>query len=427
VERLRALQVKVAKTDDRFTRHQLARRLHRIATRIEARRADLRRAVPSVCFGSRKLFAAQHHLEENGFPSRDRWRAAWKDARSRQFFVLGSSDETAGCQGCVLRPLADDTFALRLRLPNQAQRKYVETTVSFAYGADVLRDALAGSRAISYRFIRDEVGWRIFASTKPARFRQVSQERFGRLGLDLNADHVALTRMSGQGNLLSSWHVPLCTFGCSANAAKDAVGVAVGQIVAIAQRYRVPPAIERLNFSRKKATLRSSYGARYARMLSSFAYARFFSTLRARAHDAGIVMHEVDPAYTSVIGKKKFSVRYGLSAHQSAALVIARRSAKFSERPNRRDRGASRAPVRKRGEPVRSYWRRISRSEKTRGCTPRPAAQSGDPDALDGTAYRAIRGPRGGRRKISVASRAPMRKAAQSQGKGIVAGTVAAA
>jgi hypothetical protein len=35
---------------------------------------------------------------------------------------------------------------------------------------------------------------------------------------------------------------------------------------------------------------------------------------------------EVNPAYTSVIGRNKFSCRYGLSSHSAAALVIARRS-----------------------------------------------------------------------------------------------------
>jgi IS605 OrfB family transposase len=427
LHRASALRIKIAKTDDPFKRHHRVRRLKTIQARIESRRADLTRAIPSVCFGSRKLFGAQHALEENGFSSHDQWRVAWRDARSRQFFVLGSGDETAGCQGCVLRPMDGDGFALRVRLPNHAQRTYVETTVAFAYGADVLRDALAGHRAISYRFICDAEGWRVFASTKPVGFRQISQQRFGRLGLDLNIDHVAVALASSEGNRLATRRVPLCTYGRSANGAKDAIGIAVGKIVAMAVGHRVPLAIERLDFSRKKTRLRAEYGARYARMLSSFAYARFFATLRARAHDAGIVVHDVDPAYTSFIGKKKFSTRYGLSAHQSAALVIARRSARFSERPNRRDRGASRAPARKRGESVRSYWRRISKPEKTRGCTPRSAARSGDPHALDGTAYRAVRGPRGGRRKTSVVSRARMKNGAQSHGKGIVADTVAAA
>jgi len=45
---------------------------------------------------------------------------------------------------------------------------------------------------------------------------------------------------------------------------------------------------------------------------------------------------EVNPAYTSQIGKIEFGGRYGLSIHHAAAICIARRAAGFSEKlPNR--------------------------------------------------------------------------------------------
>ena len=31
----------------------------------------------------------------------EEWLSEWRDARSDEFFVLGSRDETAGCQLCV--------------------------------------------------------------------------------------------------------------------------------------------------------------------------------------------------------------------------------------------------------------------------------------------------------------------------------------
>ena len=43
----------------------------------------------------------QHHLEHNGYGSHEEWLQDWQDARSDEFFVLGSRDETAGCQLCV--------------------------------------------------------------------------------------------------------------------------------------------------------------------------------------------------------------------------------------------------------------------------------------------------------------------------------------
>ena len=48
-------------------------------------------------------------------------------------------------------------------------------------------------------------------------------------------------------------------------------------------------------------------------------------------------MREVNPAYSSVIGRITFMERYGLSADQAAALVLARRSLGCSEGiPDRR-------------------------------------------------------------------------------------------
>lgn len=84
----------------------------------------------------------------------------------RIFFVLGSKGETAGCQGCVLTPFGGDRFALHLRLPNTSTAKRVPFEVKFGYGADHLNAALAAGQAISYRFKKDDKGWRIFASTK---------------------------------------------------------------------------------------------------------------------------------------------------------------------------------------------------------------------------------------------------------------------
>ncbi|HUI68241.1 MAG TPA: hypothetical protein VL087_08525, partial [Nitrospirota bacterium] len=39
--------------------------------------------------------------------------------------VIGSKDETAGCQGCVATVAEDGSIALRLRLPNALSGKYL--------------------------------------------------------------------------------------------------------------------------------------------------------------------------------------------------------------------------------------------------------------------------------------------------------------
>ena len=39
----------------------------------------------------------------------------------------------------------------------------------------------------------------------------------------------------------------------------------------------------------------------------------------------GVEINQVNPAFSSVVGRVKFMERYGLSVHQAAALVLARR------------------------------------------------------------------------------------------------------
>ena len=78
-----------------------------------------------------------------------------------------------------------------------------------------------------------------------------------------------------------------------------------------------------------------------------------------------IEIMEINPAYTSVIGRVKFAKRYGLSTHQAAALVIGRRSMKCSEKPPNHlveipdNKGSMRAfflPERNRKKHLWSFW-----------------------------------------------------------------------
>ena len=81
--------------------HQKKRRLQMLDARLLALQADHDAGRVRIAFGSKKLFRAQFDLEANGFASHDAWRDEWRASRSSQFMVLGSKDETAGCQGCV--------------------------------------------------------------------------------------------------------------------------------------------------------------------------------------------------------------------------------------------------------------------------------------------------------------------------------------
>jgi hypothetical protein len=72
--------------------HYKRRRSAGLEQRLERLKREQKTGQVHLCFGSKRLFHAQFHREENGFPSRQEWKQAWTEARSRQFFIIGSKD-----------------------------------------------------------------------------------------------------------------------------------------------------------------------------------------------------------------------------------------------------------------------------------------------------------------------------------------------
>ena len=306
--------------------------------------------------------------------------------------MLGSRDETAGCQLCVAAVADDGTLTLRLRMPdclaNQHGKYLVIEGVRFAYGHEQVLAALGSNaeyaayrrehgekaaratklgQAISYRFKRDAKGWRVFVSTQMMDVPVVTDRKRGTIGVDLNADHLAVAETDASGNYVNVWRVPLVTYGKSTHQAEALIGDAVSGVVQYARQVGKPIVIERLDFRQKKAVLEGQ-SRKYSRMLSSFSYGKIKAYFVSRGYRQGVEVHQVNPAYSSVIVRVKFMERYGLSVHQAAALVLARRSLNCSECIPRRwvypvGNGvhvAFTVPARKRVKHVWTYWGAIS-------------------------------------------------------------------
>jgi IS605 OrfB family transposase len=371
--KIKTLETKIKKIRNPFTVHQKKRRLSHLREKLGKLKKDKEQNTVRLCFGSKKLFNAQFALEENGFSSHEDWKRTWENTRSSEFFVLGSKDEMSGNQSCTAFIQENGTITLRLRLPNAFVPQYgtylTIPGIKFAYGHKEIITALTCKQAISYRFKKDQKGWRIFVSVNTAASPILSDEKLGAIGIDINSNHLSIVEIDRFGNPIHKQTVPLNLYGKSTNQAKALIGDACKKIVKIAEDAKKPLVLEKLDFKQKKATLREK-GASYARMLSSFAYSSILTHLKSRAQKQGIEVKEVNPAYTSIIGRVKFSKRYGLSIHHAAALVIARRFFRFSEKPPSRLSGipdgrsghvALPLPARNRGEHVWALWRKLSK------------------------------------------------------------------
>ena len=372
--------------------HHKRRRLTNLRSRLAGLQDDVEAERVRLCFGSKKLWRKQHNLAENGYSSHQEWLADWREARRDEFFVLGSRDETAGCQLCVAIVADDGTLTLRLRMPDclaPQHGKYLTIEgVRFAYGHEQLLAALDSNaeyaryrrehgekaaratslgQAISYRFKRDGKGWRVFATTNMMEVPVVTDQKRGAIGVDLNGDHLAVAETDASGNYVNAFSVSLVTCGKSRHQAEAIIGDAVARVVAYACEVGKPIVIEKLDFRQKKAALEGE-SRRYSRMLSSFSYGKVKAHFVSRGYREGVEVRQVNPAFSSVIGRVKFMERYGLSVHQAAALVLARRLLGCSERIPRRwvapigngVQVAFTVSARKRVKHVWTYWGAIS-------------------------------------------------------------------
>ena len=236
--------------------HQKRRRVANLKHRLRNVLADTDAGRLRLCFGSKKLWRSQYHLEANGYESHAEWLHDWRNTRSNEFFVLGSRDETAGCQLCVADVADDGSLTLRLRMPDCLAQEYgkyvVIKNVRFAYGHEQALAALQSNadykdcrrqqgekaaratglgQAISYRFKRDARGWRVFATTRMVKAAVMTDRSLGAIGVDLNADHLAVTETDRSGNFFNTFSVPLVTYGKTAHQTEALIGDAVTRVL----------------------------------------------------------------------------------------------------------------------------------------------------------------------------------------------------
>lgn len=381
---------RLAERKRKFSLHHKKRRLTMLETRQAALVADDAAGIVRIAFGSRKLFRAQFDLKANGYQTHADWLRDWRAARSRQFMVLGSKDETAGCQGCVATIMPNETLSLQLRLPDALARhgKHLNLNgVRFEYGAANILAALRSSAvsmskdaagktirkrtgtALSYRFVKQGQYWTVFVTVMVAPLPAVTDARLGVIGVDFNADHLAVAEIDRSGNLVDFMRMQTTVLGKSSDQRQAIYGEAAAEIADRAKRAGKPVALEALDFGVRKAQL-EAVSPRQSRMLSALAYRQAGAMIRAACFRAGVEVIEIQPQYTSVIGAVNYAQERGVSVHMGAACAIARRSLGFIERTPRSTavipvrNGGHRTlalPERNRARHVWSYWAGVRR------------------------------------------------------------------
>lgn len=337
-------------------------RYQSLMAKADQMKARIDQKSTAICFGSRRLFNAQHHLSDNGFNSISEWKSEWQKARASQFFVLGSSDENGGNQGCTLIDQGDGLYTLRVRLPNELTEQHGQyvylTDIRFPYRSEVIEAAvlsnqdrrerqaeyrrlkkagqteqsegqyLAGSgQALSYRFVRDNKGWRVLVSTSMKPSLPSADTTQGVIGIDFNADHLAIAELNSAGHKVHLESLPLADCQATSRQNRTQMEALAIEVVRRAKEAGKPIVVEKLSFKGKRSSLQKGESGQqqYHRMLSKLSHKLFRDALRMQAFRNDVAVIEINPAYTSLIGRLKYGRETKFNTHQAAAWVIGRR------------------------------------------------------------------------------------------------------
>lgn len=317
-------------------------KLQRYKDRLQQLEDDIANDRYFFGFGGRKTFRAQHLLTENGFADHASWKAAYVKRRDSGIFYLGSKDETAGNQMFTLYPQTDGSYMIRLRKDGKyvtgtkAANKYIYGRCSFSYLDDEIRNSIQHSdRPVSYRIkIRGRKVYlqaMVTLDTEARRCMTTIVE--GAIGLDFNDGHIDLSETDAKGNLVHAKTYWLYHHGTGSRAENE-MRTVIAEIGTLAMMTGKTIVKEDLSFIRKKSKTTKGRKKRdkdYNRMLHTLDYSRFEECLKNMSARLGVEILEVNPAYTSRIGKQKYAETKKLPVHLAAAYVIARRGQGFRD------------------------------------------------------------------------------------------------
>jgi IS605 OrfB family transposase len=385
---------------ERFAKQRRLQHLKAELVRAEDRLAS---GKVSIVEGGRRLAKTRHNLQAADM-SEDQWRREW--ARERTWFTAnGSTDE--GWSNATITITTDGTVSLRLpaaleHLANGPRGRFtLNAKATFAHRGEEWAARIAGNvnerQAVSYRMTpHQKGGWQITASWSLADewVRQATAPHRP-FGLDLNADHVAGWVLDTHGNPVGApIDFPATWDGLTTGERDALVRQVVARIIHTAiSRDADAIIIEDLDFADARTTGRETMGRgnkgkKFRKTVAGMPTAKFRNYLQAAAHNAGLRLIAVNPAYTSQWGdqhwKKPTSTpTRATTRHQAAAVVIARRGLGHKARrqagvtePHQSD-GQRRATA---GSPSPTRPRTTRPRQRTQGNTPGPASPLARPN-----------------------------------------------
>ncbi|HET8603883.1 MAG TPA: hypothetical protein VFM09_08155, partial [Marmoricola sp.] len=295
-------------------RFQKQRRLASKTAQLARVEAQLAAKDYPVVYGGRRLAGTRHHLEKAGLTV-DQWRTAWAEARS-WFGCAGNLGKPGGNPCLTLTRGEGGRWYLTVSVPRPltAQlgvptRLRLRHPVPLHHRSDELEQRLDERVAVRIDVEPStDMKGRLRTYLRVSWVRPVvpaaplpAARAGGVVGVDLNADHLAATRVDTAGNPVGRpLRVPLDLAGAPTKTRDGRLRAAITAVLEHAKATGATAvAVEDLDFADSKS--REMFGRRktFRHTIAGFPTTQFKDRVVAMAATQGLAVIAVDPRYTS--------------------------------------------------------------------------------------------------------------------------------
>ncbi|AHM57925.1 transposase (plasmid) [Peptoclostridium acidaminophilum DSM 3953] len=359
---LEGVQGKISKTEQKLSDYESGRKtpqkvdletclkgLGRRLEKLRAREAYLtdcmeKGTIPKVIFGGRKNFYARMNGKLNS--------SEWKDIRSNELYSRGDKSKSGNLNirifyedGRFFLEIADTIgkdakakHSPRIREELVIPDKFFEEIVDFVV-PDKGYDMKAKKHVDVYKPYTVQIlrkNGEYFVTLIMDEDVPGSEMEYGAqitsdlvAGIDVNIDRIAVSILSKNGNFRKSK-----VFYChemeyvSSNRRDNVAGETAKAVI----DYLLSENVGAVVLEDIKIKQDHDTDNKFNRLTHSFAKTKIQNCLIRRALRNGFRVKKVNPAYTSVIGRFKYSKLYGLSVHEAASFAIGRRGLGFAEK-----------------------------------------------------------------------------------------------
>lgn len=313
-------EVQILKPRIKQAKHKismLGQRLNILMNQLDTMR------LKGICFGGKKRMKARTTIYQG---KHEEWLEEYQRVRNHQMEITGRAQ---GKYGNNLFKYDGKTMTY---IAVSKEKYYLP--LDFPYRKEELLRVLAmphatPGKAVCYTLVRKKNYFIIKATIELEPKACQEDTSVGVVGVDINVDHMALCQTDNKGNIIDTCMYRYCLEGKSSNQRKHILQNVIATITEYCKQVDKPLIIEQLQFKQRY----SRYTKRKKRnkTLSEFAYNQIKGYIHSSGYTKAIGVIEVDPAYTSRIGKMKYSKSKGMSVHLAASYCIARKGQGYKE------------------------------------------------------------------------------------------------